>query len=129
MSIDVPLLRKELEYITAHREHWNQGTWLNAADTSCGTVGCLAGNTLLHTGNVECYSVVETRKVYYTPIGQWSWGWEAKKVLGLSICQADHLFYEHNTLHDLWRLANEYTSGEIEIPLEVETAYLTGTDF
>lgn len=123
MPIDVPLLRKELEFITAHPEHWNQDVWLEK-HTECGTVGCLAGNTLLHTDNVTCYSNVRSRDVFYEPLGEWSWTWEAKKVLGLTIQQADKLFYEHNTLYDLWRLANKYTDGEIEIPLD-----LAGADF
>lgn len=39
-KINVPLLRKTLEFVSEHPEEWNQRTW--GYNFPCGTVGCFA---------------------------------------------------------------------------------------
>lgn len=122
LTIDVPRLRKELEYVTAHREQWSQGTWLHR--TSCGTVGCFAGNVALNAGYLPVY---ERSKHTTTLTVRLSHEHDdrhvadvAAEVLGLSVKQLNSLFAATNTLYDLWNLASLFTNGEIEVPAEVE---------
>ncbi len=115
--IDVPLLRKELQFVTDHQDRWRQRVWL--AERSCGTVGCLAGNTLLHAGQVST-AVNDEGVVEYYPSTSDYWRDAAATVLGLDEEQAHRLFSGSNTLHDLWCRAREFTDGEIEIPLSVD---------
>lgn len=141
MTVDVPQLRKELEYITANRLHWNQGSWLKR--TSCGTVGCLAGNTVLNAGylplatsdgflnyvsrervpcNEDGYFVVVAGRdnsllANGVPVERVSDC--AQRLLGLSDVEANLLFSGDNSLYRLWAIASRITHGEIEIPPEV----------
>jgi hypothetical protein len=137
-TIDVELLRKELEHVTAHPDEWDQSRWI--VRTSCGTTGCLAGGTALRAGYVP-YEVTDV-------IGQLTWvyvdhddpvrnddSWEdwiqvpdlrvlsvqtvARRLLGLTNIQAMDLFAPHNTLEDLWIIASELTDGAIEVPPSV----------
>jgi hypothetical protein len=125
--INVPLLRKELEYITAHPEEHDQLIWLRnrfEGENRCGTAGCLAGNAVLHAGRVEGWTDVkyDGRKYVvgptrYFPSGG-SWTDVGAELFGLNTDQAIDLFDETNTLRRMWRLANRFTYGEIEIPPE-----------
>ena len=129
----IALLRKTLDHITAHRDQWNQGVWVNgkaefclrAIDAgSCGTVGCLAGWAVLLAGHqVDPWSQVvldvnpadyqdddvDLNMAPHVAI-------VAQRDLGLP--DGHDLFYGRNTLNDLWRLARHYSGGEIEIPPE-----------
>lgn len=130
-NINVPLLRKELEFITAHPEEWNQATW--GAQTACGTVACLAGNTVIHhypadalhwrkyysyinsiVGDpsiVELDGVKDKEGFLFKSVGE-----AAQELFGLTEYQASCLFSGSNTLRDLWEFANQFTNGEIEVP-------------
>lgn len=120
--IDVPRLRKELEYVTAHRAQWLQGTWFHR--TACGTVGCLAGNTALNAGYVPVYERGKTTTTSVVRLPHEHYVRDvadvAAEVLGLDDDQAHELFAATNTLHDLWLRASDFTDGEIEVPAEVE---------
>jgi hypothetical protein len=121
LTVDVPRLRKELEYVTAHREQWLQGTWIHR--TACGTVGCLAGNTTLNAGYVPAFT---GRKYAVTSFVRLAHEHDerlivdvAAEVLGLDDYQANALFAATNSLYDLWKIASEITNGEIEVPADV----------
>lgn len=126
-AIDVPRLRKELEYVTNHPEHWRQNQWLK--QTACGTVGCLAGNTVLHAGgeplfgaggarvDQATYARVELNGVTRNAVAVST---AARELLGLDRDQADVLFHPLNGLHRLWSLASRFTHGEIQVPPDVE---------
>lgn len=131
--IDVARLRKELEFITAHRERWNQLRWIQRptdAATECGTTGCLAGNTVLNAGYEPVFGIalcrpgeaghvrVEGRRDPRTVLAV------ASELLGLDSFQADRLFYPTNTLLDLWLLAARFTDGEVEVPEDVRREHL-----
>lgn len=121
MTIDVPRLRKELEFITAHRDRWLQTTWLEHAQ--CGTVGCLAGNTVLNAGYEPFYEGGMRSTSYVRDAEQTRTYWIrdlATELLGLTERQADDLFRSTNTLYDLWWIASELTNGEIQVPADVE---------
>jgi hypothetical protein len=121
--IDVPRLRKELEFITAHRERWLQNTWVSR--TECGTVGCLAGNIVLNAGYRPFYDA-DRDSTSYVRDGERSstntyWIRDlATSILGLTERQADDLFRSSNTLYELWWIASELTHGEIQVPADVE---------
>lgn len=117
MAIDVPLLRKELEFVTYNRQHWRQATFL-ASEEACGTVGCLAGNGLLHAGQVIAFTNLETRNVEFAPLFDW-WD-DGAKLFGITENQADGLFRGGNTLRDLWEIACAITGGAIEVPPDVD---------
>lgn len=131
MNIDVPILRKALEHITAHPEEWEQKRW--ASKTLCGTSCCLAGTILAQQG----YNFV-------FPEGDWDTEYAAKddgppeyiprvasaELLGRTVThwnadggdeeyyRVSELWLGHNTLPDLWRKASELTDGEIKVPEE-----------
>lgn len=139
IEIDVPQLRKELEYITAHRGQWKQNAWLETG--ACGTVGCLAGNTALNAGYLPVRghtSFVSRERVLPNEHGLFglienddgttttgdgvlveSVRDVAARVLSLTYTQSAALFNGRNSLYDLWRLASLFTGGEIEVPPEV----------
>lgn len=126
MTIDVELLRKELEYVTAHRDEWDQKYWMQrSSKTTCGTVACLAGNAVLHSDRFTVKVEQVGSKHHYNPVrasdGTWvSWLRAGREVFGLSAREADRLFDSSNTLRQLWTLASEFTDGEIEVPLDVQ---------
>jgi len=103
-SINEPLLRKALEYITSNRKEWDQSCYLR--ETACGTVGCLAGHMVLLSG------VEYDRGAAFVDL--------AVSLSGLSATQAFMLFSPTNTLLDLWTLASLFTDGAIEVPEEVK---------
>lgn len=118
--VNALLLRKELEYVTVHRDEWQQGTWLRRSDvTACGTVGCLAGNTVLHHGwTPNWYEYLITEEV--TKDGVISEVQAvARDLLDLEPYQAKALFEAGNTLIELWVLANVVSDGEVEVPPDV----------
>src|SRR5919108_1047214 len=139
--IDVARLRKELEFVTDHPEHWDQESWLRAA--TCGTVGCLAGNAVLHAG-YEPHGALRTyggATSYVRVPGDHpdalATGYAdgrhiasvcdvARRLLGLDYQQASQLFYESNTLRTLWELAARFTDGEVEVPLDLEARVAAG---
>jgi hypothetical protein len=113
-DINVPLLRKSLEHITAHPEEWDQKVW--AKRTDCGTACCLAGTALAIQGyEFEWSFGAFSREAFATADGE-NIGDTAQEELGLTDDEADALFSETNSLSRLWALANDYTDGEIKIP-------------
>jgi hypothetical protein len=131
--IDVARLRKELEHITAHPEEWDQTTWMYRTTTnSCGTAGCLAGNTVLHAGeevhwDSRGYAAYLKVKELHVQAGilPTSIAECARKLLGLDEVQAASMFDAMNSLNYLWQLASQYTNGEIKVPADLpEWAYL-----
>jgi hypothetical protein len=127
-TVDVALLRKTLEYVTAHPERWEQGYWIRS--TPCGTTACLAGTVVLHAGyRPHRDFAAESRMLSYVHVGPdvpvprvradvAEVREVAKLLLGLDEDEATRLFYSRNTLRDLWRLASHLTGGEIEVPAE-----------
>lgn len=131
----VPELRKELEFITAHPEHWRQDFWwadrsefdnydldednpFQNASSQCGTVGCLAGNAVAHS---TTYFIQHESNGAFAPIHKatghtWDWHTAGAEVLGLTHNEAQMLFSERNTLYRMWSLANEFSEYEIAIP-------------
>jgi hypothetical protein len=110
--IDVARLRKELEYITAHPEEWDQSTWGRRTTRSCGTVACLAGNTVLHADEEVVW---ELGRMIGVNDGQ-SIPERARELLGLNEVEAEDLFAGGNSLRMLWRMASRFTDGEIQVP-------------
>lgn len=125
--IDVPRLRKELEFITAHPERWNQSAWIQR--TECGTTGCLAGNTVLHAGYQPLFGHGLVRPDQAAHVRRLDGDGEqlvddvAQRLLGLTDREASELFHPLNTLHDLWWVAADLTDGELQVPADVAPGY------
>jgi hypothetical protein len=126
-GVNVPLLRKVLEHVTAHPEEWNQAEW--ARRDSCGTAYCIAGHTVVMAGNEVRWSPFcfeHEYEVSGTLVDGRRVGDVAVELLGIPIplrrvgVEKGHLFYSENTLSDLWRIASQLTDGEIEIPEEFQ---------
>lgn len=144
-DINVPLLRKALEDVTAHPEEWNQGGWAvrllqgkdgaplsvdesrrlwvtpgSAQPTQCGTACCLAGNVVIkQLGGKPLFADVYFNATEVELNGQrHTIQYAAQQHLGLMPNQADELFASDNSLYRLWELANQFTDGEIEIPVQ-----------
>jgi hypothetical protein len=129
--IDVPRLRKELEFVTANRDLWEQGCWIGRAE--CGTVACLAGWTVLHAGygpyernlafvrlpvDDPLRSRVRVIPTSTSDAGLANVDDVARELLGLTGYQAVWLFHPLNDLAELWRAAAAMTDGEVEVPPE-----------
>ena len=115
-NVNVPLLRKTLEWATNHPEEHRQDVY--GVRTPWGTAYCIAGKVAVDAGHKL----------------DWDWGGAeqvaaslanladiARRLLGLpydSLNWASKLFGPRNSLADLWRMAADYTEGEIEVPEE-----------
>ena len=124
-QVNVELLRKTLEHITAHPEEWDQGIW--ARRDACGTALCAAGHAVQIAGHKlhwvaccdspDCGALARaiTAAGELRPIPD-----VAREELGLTKEQGDWLFGGLNSLPDLWEIANYYTDGAIEVPPGME---------
>lgn len=113
-TVNVPLLRKVLDHITAHPEEHDQQSW--GIKTSCGTAYCVAGHALAMSG-VDFrweYQLGAVRAIY-TAEGEDVFE-AGRQILGLDFEGADDLFESSNSLDVLWHLAKRYTDGEIQRP-------------
>lgn len=115
MSVNAPLLRKVLEHITEHPDEWFQGMW--AKRSACGTACCVAGHVAVMTGHELIFD--SDGEASFVQDGRWI-STVATEELRLPDQDPEsyepHLFAGFNSLPDLWRIANELTDGEIEIP-------------
>lgn len=117
-ELNVPLLRKALEHITAHPDEWKQDEW--AKKTACGTACCVAGHVTLMQGHEIDFDRADTygAMVKYTSTGEYIED-VARRELGLTDIQAEAMFHPSNRLHSLWSMASSFTDGEITVPPEV----------
>lgn len=115
--VNVERLQKELEFITGNPKRWNQRVWID--HTECGTVGCLAGNTVLHEEGVKTVPGLHRTVVCYRNV-LLSVQELAVNILDLDDDQQERLFGSYRTLAELWHIANDVTDGAIEIPVEYQ---------
>lgn len=116
-GVNVDLLRRALEHITAHPAEWDQGSWWNDGG-GCGTSGCVAG-WAVHLGRP---GVVMTAYSVWAISGDVRLGGIeefATDLLGLTTHQAKALFSGGNNLRRLWELSSEFTDGAIVPPAEL----------
>lgn len=104
---NVELIQRVLDYITVHPEEWNQQRWET----------CFAGTTVRLSGD-EMTPRRHSLHVYFHTLGEYIAS-RAMMLLDLSTVHAMRMFSERNTLADLYRLANEFTGGAIEVPAEI----------
>jgi hypothetical protein len=89
-ELNIPLLRKTMEYIEAHPEKWDQGDWVSFGPT-CKTTMCFAGTAAYLAGAVMVPGDIERCTL---PDGsRESIPGYAIEQLGLSDAQADAIFY------------------------------------
>jgi hypothetical protein len=117
-------LTQLLEYITQNPSEWDQDVW--AERSVCGTAFCAAGTAInLFTyaqfnwmpavtigGPSFAETVTDTDDVEYM-IDDY-----ARVVLELTDEQGELFFNPDNDLHDLWRLASEFTEGVVQVPAD-----------
>lgn len=132
-TINVPLLRKELEWATAElrrsvtdgvEPEWHQASWIwtrtakQPMETACGTSCCIAGRTVLDTGHQVAWyeSRVDGGWVAAATVDGRTVSDVAAEELGLNRYQAQLLFSAYRSLRQLWRLAAGFTYGEITVP-------------
>lgn len=145
-EVNVPELRKVLEFVTAHPDVHDQEVWVDVRDAprdaperferclfgeartprhllrdeyvwSCGTSACLAGWTALLAGWRPAYG--DDQLVYRDDRVRHAEE-VARERLGLSLLQADALFDPANSRRRLWRLAARFTDGAIRPPAELD---------
>lgn len=124
-EINVPLLQKVLDHITAHPDEHRQDNWARRDLNGCGTACCVAGWAALMSGHElqwkeyggcgdpHCCPIQADAAT--TTSGQTIEA-VATEELGLTHAQADRLFAGGNELAELWWLAARYTSGALEVP-------------
>jgi hypothetical protein len=122
MAVNVPLLRKVLEYVSEHPEEWDQRAWMQWRPR-CGTTGCVAYHTLALLGYTAVFKGPEVTGWAKSPDGRSvSIPIAAADALGLDPIRRSMLFDGANTLADLWMFAAEFTDGEITVPEEFQGA-------
>lgn len=132
---NVPLLRKVLEYITENQHTWMQDSYallfnkstaqwraeqFNVPVSECGSAFCVAGHVANMAGKLRaCGTTFIMKDNNDSPVVDYQIHSFAQRELDLTTDQANELFWAHQTLWDLWRLAEEFTDGEITIPDDV----------
>jgi hypothetical protein len=118
IAINEPLLQKTLDHITAHPEEHEQLVWVVRGPT-CGTAGCAAGWAVTFAGHELRFAPVPivspsgwTEHAVRVSDGR-TVEYAAREELGLTDEQASLLFSGGNTIHDLWRFAEEWTDGRV----------------
>lgn len=123
-AVNVPLLRKVMDHITAHPEEYDQREY--AVRTDCGTTHCVAGWALALSGREFIFRAL--RVCDHRTAADFGWQAElgvvsgdythgaAAEALGLKWADAERLFDIDNTLPGVWRIVEELTSGEITRP-------------
>jgi hypothetical protein len=113
-EINIPLLRKVLEYADAHPEEVDLEAW--ASRTPCGTTACIAGITAILTGHEIDWSGASADEEFYDASYTTNRRFissVAIEELGLNGYQEDMLFY-CNTLDEVWEAAEYLTGGEVK---------------
>jgi hypothetical protein len=122
-ELNIPLLTKVLDHITANPLEWGQGVW--ATETECGTAACVAGWAVIMSGHtlefedMHMWDRLTGRRLNTGPSARRTTDGEpiadvARRELGLNVDQSKYLFADHRDLDDLWNLANAFSNGEIQ---------------
>jgi hypothetical protein len=106
--VNIEMTRKVLEYIKDHpEEHSQEHWWVTYTDAGgCGTTRCMAG-TAVHLAGMNAPG----RRTMNS-----TWIKMGADILGLSFADAELMFISCNDLVELYRVANMYSNGAIEIP-------------
>lgn len=130
-AIDVGVLRRGLEYITANPHEWDQRSWAkmvtywpndSAAEPVCKTACCLAGTIVVRELNAELRFVdgsVETSLAVINDGEIITISEEAAELLGIPFRMSSLLFRSSNDLYRLWAVSEYITAGDITVPLAV----------
>lgn len=116
-DVEVALLSKVFDHITAHPDEHNQAEWAVLTNaSSCGTAMCIAGHAVVMAGH-ELYFQGD-RAFYVKPphLDQTIAG-AAQNSLGLTRRNAEVLFSGGNTLDDLWDIVSAITDGAVQRPV------------
>jgi hypothetical protein len=113
MAVNVELLNKVMEHIEAHPEEHDQDQWAQLAD--CGTKYCFAGHAAFMCGWTPIFDPDNTAAFCTSPDGDDSVPIEsvARDLLGVTILQAEFLFYECGTADELRACVDKLISGRL----------------
>lgn len=114
-QINVPLLRKTLEYAEAHPEEIALGSW--ASRSPCGTTACIAGTAVILAGHAIDWANPKPNGDVSFVVGGRHIEEVACEELNLTELQADDMFY-CSSLAQAWQVAEELTDGEIQRPMK-----------
>ncbi len=118
---NVEAIRETLEYIRAHPEEHDPEHWARKpGGVNCGTTRCMAGTAVhLSPEHQIIWQPGSTESEYCVN----RFGGEVQRIekvagelLGLKWDQADHMFYDTDSLRDLYEYAHTVTDGAIEVP-------------
>lgn len=116
MSKNYELLHRELDFLRMHPRAHYQGEWVDDATShlnakrdevvaECGTVGCLAGWTVIHEldlAPVDFMTYPPSMAFRATGVAyRGDYGDDARKMFGLNEEEARQLFAGHNTFDEL----------------------------
>jgi hypothetical protein len=116
MNVNAPLMLKTLDHIHEHPEEYDQGEW--AARTACGTTACFAGTAVMIAGYDFDFRVYEDVNATDKLTNGQFIREVARQELGLTMMQADALFYGGNTLKEVENLVSLIIDG-VEVPRPV----------
>jgi len=115
-NINVVKIYEELMFIANNPEKWRQGVWVADVEadnvpSACGTYGCFAGNTVVHSG--EKLDWERSGGTWYTEKTESGEhiSVRARDLLGLTQAQSDLMFAGDNSYRDLWDYAIQFSGG------------------
>lgn len=111
-TINIPLLRKVMDHITAHPEEHDQTTW--GQRRHCGTTFCVAGWAVQFAGHEIVWPSDDEAE--FVEDGQ-AIADVAETALGLTPWQAEQLFHQSFGLPQVWDAVEEITGGELTRPV------------
>ena len=109
----IPLLRKVMEYVTAHPEEHDQHYWgvKRVEAPPCGTTHCIGGWALVLSGADLIWKYGQVLDVIID--GDMAPPFvAARKVLGLTLAEAIRLFYAKD-IDAIWRVVEDITDGAL----------------
>lgn len=99
IELNIPLLRKTMEYIEAHPEDWDQMHYaMKSEESSCGTAMCFAGTAVYLEGYSFVFHRLSGRIGEVVAVDCTKQGnpmlidHKARELLGLTETQADEIF-------------------------------------
>jgi len=117
--VNVDVLRRELLFIAENPRKWDQDVWISSVRDSkdkmpepCGTFGCLAGNTVVHSGGKISWQYSDGLwNATLMVDGMVFVSEQAREILGLSEEESNRLFSSDNNYKDLWDIAIDISKG------------------
>lgn len=133
-AINVGVLRRALEHITANPHEWDQRSWAHrvmsqpdetAAVPACGTVYCLAGMIVVRELDARPEFLSDMMETSIAVAGNETFtiSEKAAELVGIPFGMSSLLFRSSNDLYRLWAIAEYITAGDIQVPEQVTALF------